>query len=373
MCKQSLMNSCFAQTGLGKIPSGRVPYLDGLRALAIGLVMGFHAFGSLGMPGWLKLLERSYSICDLGALGVHIFFVISGFIITHLLLREEKVQGPPSLKDFWIRRAFRILPALCVFLIGLWLLSSMDNGIHTKPVEYLMALTFTQHLISDQSSWWIGHTWSLSIEEQFYLLWPVLFVVMSKSRVKMLLIWTLVIMPVTAVIVSLWLPLKAPWIMPAHQGFIACGCLMALLREPFTKILKPIPVWLIIMGASLFIILPRQMERAPHLRELVDALGSIIGGIGITALLVTLLDNRLPLMGRLLENRGIKWIGRLSYSLYLWQQIFLGPFGTQPWQRFPSNIFLAVLAAAFSYYVIEMPFLRLRERILTPAGDRRMS
>jgi peptidoglycan/LPS O-acetylase OafA/YrhL len=343
-----------------------VPYLDGLRALAIALVMGYHAFGSQGMPGWLKVFERSYSICDLGALGVHIFFIISGFIITHLLLREEKVQGSPSLKDFWIRRAFRILPALCVFLTGVWCLSSMETGIHTKPVEYVMALTFTQRFISDQSSWWLGHTWSLSIEEQFYLLWPLVFVVMPRSRIKNLLIWTLGIMPVTAVVVSLWLPLKAPWIMPAHQGFIACGCLIALLREPLTRMLKPFPVWKIIMGAAFFIILPRQMERAPQLRQLVDAVGSIIGGIGISALLVTLLDNRLPVLGRLLENRGIKWLGRLSYSLYLWQQIFLGSFGTQPWQRFPVNIILAMLAAVVSYYVVEMPFLRLRGRLLSP-------
>jgi peptidoglycan/LPS O-acetylase OafA/YrhL len=359
------LNSCFEQIGGGGA-SGRVPHLDGLRALAIGLVMGYHALGSQGMPGWLKVLERFYSICDLGALGVHIFFVISGFIITHLLLREEKVLGTPSLKDFWIRRAFRILPALCVFLTGVWFLSSMEAGIETKPVEYLMALTFTQHLISDQSSWWIGHTWSLSIEEQFYLLWPLIFVLMAKSRIKILLIWMLVIMPVTAVVVSLWLPLKAPWIMPVHQGFIACGCLMALLRGPLTGMLKPFPVWLIVMVAAVFIILPRQMERVPQLRQLVDALGSIIGGIGITALLVTLLDNRLPVLGRLLENRGTKWIGRLSYSLYLWQQLFLGSFGTQSWQRFPVNVILAVFAAAVSYYVIEMPFLRLRVRMLSP-------
>ena len=361
------LKSCFEQADGSGVASGRVSYLDGLRALAIGLVMGYHTVGSPGMPGWLNIFGRSYSICDLGALGVHIFFVISGFIITHLLLREENVQGIPSLKDFWIRRAFRILPALCVFLTGVWCLSSMETGIHTKPVEYMMALTFTQRLISDQGSWWIGHTWSLSIEEQFYLLWPLVFVMVPRARIKILLIWTLGIMPVTAVMVSLWLPLKAPWIMPAHQGFIACGCLIALLRETLTKMLKPFPVLLIVMGAAFLIILPRQMERLPQLRELVDALGSIIGGVGITALLVTLLDNRLPVLGRILENRGIKWIGRLSYSLYLWQQLFLGPFGTQPWQRFPVNIILAVLAATLSYYVIELPFLRLRGRMLSPA------
>lgn len=364
--KTTALNSCFEQVGGSGDTAGRVPFLDGLRALAIGLVMGYHAVGSPGMPGWLNIFGRSYSICDLGALGVHIFFVISGFIITHLLLREEKAQGTPSLRDFWIRRAFRILPALCVFLAGVWCLSSMGTGIHTKPVEYVMALTFTQRLISDQSSWWIGHTWSLSIEEQFYLLWPLVFVVMPRARIKILLIWALAIMPVTAVIVSLWLPLKAPWIMPAHQGFIAFGCLQALLREPLTRLLKPFSVWQIILGATLFIVLPRQMERVQQLRQLVDAVGSIIGGIGITALLLTLLDNRLPLLGRLLESRGIKWIGRLSYSLYLWQQIFLGSFGTHSWQRFPLNIILAVVAAAVSYYVIETPFLRLRARMLSP-------
>jgi peptidoglycan/LPS O-acetylase OafA/YrhL len=154
----------------------RIPSLDGLRALAITAVMIGHVSPSksyvavMGLPGlvWLRYL-LGWTMNP--SVGVHLFFTLSGFLITWLLLSEEHRTARISLPKFYLRRSLRILPVYWCFLIVAELMHTLRPTIAGSPFAFVESLTFTM-------GWWpddpflLGHTWSLSVEETFYLLWP---------------------------------------------------------------------------------------------------------------------------------------------------------------------------------------------------------
>jgi len=142
-----------------------IPSLDGIRALSIALVILSHAQVTVGFPGWIPGV-----IADHGTLGVHIFFVISGFLITTLLLQESKSRGDISLGLFYARRTLRIFPPCYLFLAAI--ASATWFGIIRVPARlFLFAVTYTVNYAT-QGIWIVGHLWSLAVEEQFYLVWP---------------------------------------------------------------------------------------------------------------------------------------------------------------------------------------------------------
>ena len=149
-------------------PSAHIASLDGLRGLSILLVLWAHISRTHGFP-WAT---DSHVVASLGDLGVRVFFVISGYLITRLLLAERDKTGTVSLRGFYIRRVYRIFPAFYVF-IGVIAALAWAGAITLEPGDLLHALTFSMnhHIVK---SWWVGHLWSLSVEEQFYLTWPAL-------------------------------------------------------------------------------------------------------------------------------------------------------------------------------------------------------
>ena len=151
--------------------SGRYLALDGLRAIAILLVLVSHLQGT---PGFPSMPQGFWHLGNLGNLGVRIFFVLSGFIITHLLLREEARTGRASLAAFYRRRAYRILPPLLVFMVAMLGLRSL-GVVNFATFRWIRTLFFLGNVGTD-GTWTLGHLWSLAVEEQFYLLWPVLLV-----------------------------------------------------------------------------------------------------------------------------------------------------------------------------------------------------
>lgn len=155
-----------------------IPSLDGLRAVSIGLVLLAHAAATAGAPSWLDRPE----IVSLGNVGVRFFFVISGFLITTLLLRDIERYGQVRLKLFYLRRALRILPAFLCYVGVMWSLYlggviklnfhvPSRQHVETAIPDLLHALTFTANYAHDYN-WYFNHLWTLSVEEQFYLLWP---------------------------------------------------------------------------------------------------------------------------------------------------------------------------------------------------------
>lgn len=161
------------------VEKGRIPCLDGLRAISILLVLGFHASGTEGFPSseWLRSLLRH------GGVGVDVFFVISGFLITLLLFREQDRTGRISLCKFYIRRSLRILPAMFAYLAFVALLQAMGIA-SLSTIDWVVALTYTAnfHGTFSHSAQPIEHLWSLSVEEHFYLIWPPILVLLGTKR-----------------------------------------------------------------------------------------------------------------------------------------------------------------------------------------------
>jgi peptidoglycan/LPS O-acetylase OafA/YrhL len=320
----------------------RIPSLDGLRALAIIFVIVFHAAETDGFPPWLRLSS------PYGSFGVRIFFVISGYLITTLLLKEKEKTGTISLWDFYVRRAYRILPAayayiLCIAIIGHNLATWKD---------FLTSILYVENYYGHAPVFW--HLWSLSIEEQFYLLWPALLLFFFRKRVP-IVIFGLAMAPFFRGFAYVVDQKEMLVWFPAVQDALATGCLMALLGPRLNSLRR----WtdrLIVPIAVLVFALPGLSY--PHGVQPLIILSLTNFGIAIC------IDHCIRHPYRLLNNPPVEWVGRLSYSLYLWQEPFLFLQNVHRWwTRFPINILLALVCACASYYCIERPFLALRDRI----------
>src|SRR5436190_644690 len=343
----------------GARPDRRIPSLDGLRAVSIALVVLGHLCGTSGF-----VLPGSFAnILAPGELGVRVFFVISGFLITKLLLEEAKRTGRISLLRFYLRRTFRIFPPYYAFILVLivldaarWITLSSGDLVHT--------LTYTANYHAGRS-WNVGHAWSLSVEEQFYLLWPAALLVLGRwggLRVALAFIaaaplvrlglWTLVPAARDTVGVSFETVADA----------IAIGCELALGREwlhsqpRYRQLLRS--RWLIL--APVVALLAGLLAELPRLDFLFGfTLRNVCIGLCIDWC-VTYPTGR---VGRILNSRPLVFVGVISYSIYLWQQLFLNRHVVAAPTSFPLNLALVVLAALASYYVVERPTLRLRQRI----------
>ena len=194
----------------------RIPSLDGLRAVAILMVCLSHLAQTKGSP--------IHNFSSFGNLGVRIFFVISGMLITRLLLDELHRDGSISLKGFYFRRTLRIFPAMW-FYMGVVLLLEAAGVLSLLPKDALHAFTYTVNY-DQHRSWYIGHLWSLSVEEQFYLLWPMA-IWLGGARVAMrTAIASVILAPLLRLVLILSVP-GAPileWF-PTTCDALATGCL----------------------------------------------------------------------------------------------------------------------------------------------------
>jgi peptidoglycan/LPS O-acetylase OafA/YrhL len=308
-----------------------LPTLDGWRAVAILAVICCHA-------GWPNATVAPY-----GAMGVSVFFALSGFLIMRRLMDE----GDIDLRGFYRRRAFRILPPILVYLAVIALVLRVDRG------QLPASLFFYRNYLTlpASSGWYTGHFWSLAIEEHFYLLWPALLYFAGFRRAR----W---MAPVLVLAVAVWraADMHYDWIgrfQPGLRGWLGrtdyrldtllCGCALALWWDvvPFRRI----------GGTALAI--------AAAVAAVCCQIWTPPGYLTIVAVLMALLPAATVARpeswaGRLLEWPLLAWIGRLSYSLYIWQQLFLPPESSGIW-RMPA-IFLC---AAISYYCVERPCIAL--------------
>jgi peptidoglycan/LPS O-acetylase OafA/YrhL len=340
----------------------RIPSLDGLRGIAILLVVLGHLAGARYFFGAAVMAPLG----DLGNLGVRLFFVISGFLITRLLLKEFSSAGRISLKAFYIRRVLRIFPAFYVFIVVAILLSAVGFAkLDRRDVLYAVTYTMNYHA-NFSPNYSLRHLWSLSVEEQFYLLWPLTLAALAPPRAARLLVVVLFVAPVLRVALYVAQP---SYVFLADTGFegvcdaLATGCLLAvamqrLLRvEWFSRLLvsRAFPL----LFAAIWIA-NRQREHPKFFWLL--CVPFLNGALALTILRYVRAPD-LPL-GRLLNRQPLTTIGVLSYSLYLYQQLFLIQWRpvTTVLVTFPLNIAMAFLCAALSYQFVERPFLRLKER-----------
>ncbi len=346
---------------------GYIPTLDGWRALAVLGVVIYHATpsGAFGFP-----------VANLGQRGVSVFFGISGFLICSKLVSEELKYGKISLKNFYLRRAFRILPPALAYLVVIALLGKAGLLARMPLRELLSCIFFFRNYLPEVSdiSGYTGHYWSLSVEEHFYLLFPALLIWGNSSRVRF-------IAPLLAIMVGCWRildarynissPLLPPEIILSYHRTdrladgLLFGCTLALWvnQVAFRKVLHEkltIFVWWALVAMYItgcFYSLPFQ---------------GILDAILIPLMLYGTTINRATLVGAILEFPLLKWIGRLSYSLYLWHAIFFVGRYHQPefLQLFPINIAALIICASASYYLIEQPMISLGRKLMKATQDR---
>ncbi len=328
--------------------------LDGWRAVSV-LVVIVHHLGAQhqGFVSRFPFLAIRINYC--GPLAVKIFFVISGFVICRLLIREESRYGSVSLKGFYYRRIFRILPPFYIYLGSLFLLLSLGL-IRESQQAILSSGMFLCDFRTAPKSWFVDHTLSLAVEEQFYLVFPCLFVLMpSRLRARVCLAaFVLLVAWNVAAAYSGWNSLV---LVTARAGFasIAWGVLMAVHEDRARSVAKNVPAFAV--GLIAFTLLLRPVGPLGWRAALYETL---LVPVGIGVLLLFSLE-RGPQLRIFLCSKPMQAIGLTSYGIYLWQQLFTAPIrGNFPSESRIISLLLPVLCliVPLSYLLVEKPAMR---------------
>jgi peptidoglycan/LPS O-acetylase OafA/YrhL len=357
--------------------TGYLPTLDGWRAVAIVAVLLDHTVEYSPLRHYPRLVTFTHT----GPNGVSLFFAISGFLICSRLLEEDRAFGRISLRGFYIRRACRILPPALFYLIVIGVLS-LCGFILVSPWDWWSSILFFRNYLSPAwiSRGWGGYTvhyWSLAVEEHFYLLWPATLVLLGKTRAR----WFALSLAITVAAWRTW-DFNRHWFDRWIPGLLfGCrtdvrldalllGCVAALMlnddsvRAAFSQRFKPWMWWLCV-GCYVASQLIYLAERSRSYSLIESALLPLVvaGTVYGPTMFVT----------TLLELGIMKWIGRLSYSLYLWQQLFSVPasssFSILQWV--PLSTGMIFLCAWLSYRFIERPFIRWGHHLAPPPTEGR--
>jgi peptidoglycan/LPS O-acetylase OafA/YrhL len=314
----------------------RIAGLDGLRAFSILIVLVSHISFSHSNPDKFYLT---------GNLGVRIFFAISGFLITNVLIKEFEKEAKINLKRFYFRRVFRIFPAY-LFFMGFMMLFTVF-GIFSLT-NFLPPLTYTTNYLFPTVSTELRHTWSLAVEEQFYLIFPIVFSFVGLANFRKFLIIILFVTPVFRMIAQLTPSineeqqfLSTAWNFHTNMDILASGCLLALYRNELhlNKYYRKF------LGASfslVFLILLILLLGYFSEKYLMSfyAFGITIMNLSIVLCIDWLIVNKQSQISKLLNLTPLRFIGVLSYSIYLWQQLFTCYSEMMPWTYFPCNLIL---------------------------------
>ncbi|WP_199199695.1 acyltransferase [Amycolatopsis sp. CA-128772] len=355
----------------------RFPGLDGLRALAATMVIFFH----FGGPNWTWLS---------GWVGVYLFFVLSGFLITTLLLREQDRTGRISLSNFYIRRVFRILPPYLVILGGiiafvLLRAEFLERGFPRALKYYLTFLNEFFPSTSDHAADnFFSGSWTLGIEEKFYLVWPFLLVAIGIGAAKrkfLLVAGAMVVLLALVPVTSGWTlagSKVAIYHSTIHYFILAGGCLLAItlhyrrgyaLLKPLTHPLAAIPI------VAAFLLLQVNLDTVWTASG--QNLLWLVAYALLTMLLLIVLVSPGPLR-RLLGTAPMRFVGERSYSLYLLQ----GPVHFVVVQAVPGLaenrttsglvVFLVGLAIAdLIHRWVEKPLIDVGKRVIARKEERR--
>jgi peptidoglycan/LPS O-acetylase OafA/YrhL len=346
-----------------------MPSLDGIRAISILMVCYGHLSGTRHYP--VSISEYGRWCGDVAHLGVLVFFVISGFLITSLLMSEREMTETISLKRFYLRRIVRIFPAFYAFILVM-AIATLLGAVHLTGRDFAYALTYTVN-VEPNRALQIGHLWSLSVEEQFYLLWPLTLLVLRERRALIVAVAAIFTGPLVRVAIREWIFRVDPHSLngmltsfPAMFDYLAAGCALALLRPWLLT-----RMWYLRLAASplLALVIPLVLlinRMGSH--PVAILLGSPVMNVCIALLIESSTRHASSLAGRFLNWKPVVFIGVLSYSLYLWQLPFLDHRSSAWMTAFPQNLMFVFLAALSSWFLIERPFVRLRGRLRRGTG-----
>jgi peptidoglycan/LPS O-acetylase OafA/YrhL len=338
-----------ARAGVARL--GYVPALDGLRAVAIALVVVYHAL----MPAHFG-----------GAGGVDVFFVLSGFLITALLLEEWEGRGAVSLRRFYLRRFVRLGPPLVLMLAVVFVPVAVTMGLPTAVDGTALSLSYTMPVGAESGATALSpyeHTWSLGVEEWFYAVWPPVLVWFLHGRRR----WAVVAASGAAAVLAL-----AEFAAQAQTGQVSfilragglmAGCVLGLLLHSSAS---RAPRWVGPAGLGLLGLSVVRSSIAPF--STVDVLSA---GAGALLLVTALLRGPEGLLRRLLSARPVAYAGRISYELYLWHYPVLCVLGVLNrsdwlevgWIAVPLSCGLAMAAHRLAQPVVARLRAKAAERI----------
>ncbi len=342
-----------------------IPELDALRGAAILSVMIFHAHAPLWTGGFI---------------GVEIFFVLSGFLITSLLVSEYDRYGSVSLGHFYMRRVLRLGPALIALLFAFCLTSFLflgDQQATTNYIDSLIALFYVSNwarALSIHPPDLLGHTWSLSIEEQFYIIWPfVLLLMLRGSSNRYQIVIASATVAVLSWILRVYLLSNHATLERLYNGLdtradaLMVGCTIGvawssgfLARQEIKDTLSRILLFAAPISATCLLAFG---VLGDYYLAWLFQVGFFVIELLTAILVIDILINAKSLIRKLLGMRWLVWIGTISYGLYLWHYpIYRALFAL----KFSGLAVLTIgslatfLAASISYYLMEKPILKLK-------------
>jgi peptidoglycan/LPS O-acetylase OafA/YrhL len=346
----------------------RIYGFDAIRAASVLLVIASHVGLTEGSQS--TLLTKLFSVFN-ASFGVRSFFVLSGFLISTLLIEEYERSGTVHIRAFIIRRALRILPLYFIVLLSLW--PYFEAGRFWQPLHTAAyAVFFVYNFIpTELNVHYLSHLWSLGVEEQFYILWPVLFGFLAASR-RWLVVICLAIVIVCAIRMNVgygeatinYYPNR--WTVPAIYP-IALGATLAMLisdKDWGTQIRTYVAFPVAALVACILVCLP--------LLYLGSAVVEVLGTLGIAIMVGWIYTNQERSIVRALEWLPLRYTGAISYGLYMWQGVFTGNGPERQLLSFPPDPLVGAAitfpVAVISYHCFEQPILRLRGRILRRVG-----
>ena len=338
--------------------AARIPSLDGIRAISILIVIAGHSSDSLNAPRFVDYFGH------VGNYGVRCFFVISGYLITTLLLKEWKKTGGISLRGFYARRMLRIFPAAFTY-IGIIAVCYWSHLLVLKHWDLVNAVTYTINYRINPAHWF-RHLWSLSVEEQFYLLWPCLLWLTGRRVAERAALGCVFVAPVIRLAMVAYFHASDAALTKHFEAVadtLAIGCLLAMYYDRlgemawYRKFQSSGLFWFVSLasmlgGNLLFLIKP----------VFFYVIGQSLANLGTVLCIDWAIRNSDKGLAVLLNTRPMIYVGMISYSLYLYQNAFLNPDWNSWFSRLPQNYLFIVIAALLSYYCVENPFQRLKQR-----------
>lgn len=351
---------------------GHFPVLDGLRGIAVITVMCYH----------LEFLVPSlHTVVKGGFLGVDMFFVLSGFLITSILVKEHDQNGKISLKNFYIRRTLRLMPAFWVFLITLFFLGKYilpaneaaviyDNNNFVYAAVYLMNW---HHAAGGVLTGNLNHTWSLAIEEQFYIIWSLVLVkafAEARSRKQIAAgtaFFIILLITQRAIRAALGASIDVLYYSTDTRiDALLIGCLASMLycwklipsRIFSSDAFARVSYMAVIVAFAIFIGFFHE--------DLSLYYGSLsMFSAAVAVMILWLITHKNTVVHKFLEFKPLRWLGLISYGLYLWHYVFY-EFAKSRFENVPVQIFvalsLAFVVSSLSFYLIEKPILKIKKR-----------
>lgn len=325
------------------------PAFDGLRALAVTAVVAYHI--SPGFPG--------------GYVGVDLFFVLSGYLITTILAAERADSGTIDLRRFYLKRAFRLFPALALVLLFELCRAALDPAARASILRAIgvcllyvtnWARAFDLPGIDGQ----LGHSWSLSLEEQFYIVWPILLLGVFPRRP---LVWLIAAL---AAVTALRLGMLLGGVSGArvyngsdtHSDGLILGCIVALMPpSPALKRIASQTAPVALLGLAALVLF------ADGDQGLAESLWVSFAGVLSAWLLLAILHQ--GWLEKALSSGVLVYVGRVSYGWYLWHYpLYQAAHQYLPAWTPPLAALIALPVAMLSYAYVERPALRVRDRLI---------